>query len=138
MKRIIFGLSISALLCSVSCKKQAGEGGQATIKGKIMERKMSADFSTCYGQYVAADKTVYIVYGDDATYGNDTKTGPDGVYEFKYLRKGSYKIYTYSNDSAGTVGPPVNASAPKIAISKSVEITSRKQVVEAGSTIIYN
>ncbi|MEI6489095.1 MAG: hypothetical protein WCP52_09040 [Bacteroidota bacterium] len=138
MKKIICGISIFILLFSISCKKQAGEGGQATIKGKVMERKMSADFTTCYGQYVSADKTVYIIYGDDATYGNNTKTGPDGVFEFQYLRKGSYKIYTYSNDSLGTVGPPVNASAPKIAVSKSVEITSRKQLYESGTMVVYN
>jgi len=137
MKKTICGLSIFILLFSASCKKQAGEGGQATIRGKVIERKMSDGF-TFFGQYVAADKTVYIVYGDDATYGNDTKTGPDGVFEFQYLRKGNYKVYTYSNDSAGSVGPPVNLSAPKIAISKSVEITSRKQLVETGNIVIYN
>lgn len=138
MKKLVLGLAVFTFLISASCKKQAGEGGQATIKGKVLERKMSADFSTCYGQFVAADKTVYIIYGDDASYGNDVKTGPDGVFEFQYLRKGNYRIYTYSNDSAGTVGPPANAAAPKMAITKSFEVTSTKQVVESANFVIYN
>jgi len=138
MKKIFLILSVTLLIVAVSCKKQAGEGGQATIKGKVLERKMTIDFSHCQGQYNAAEKAVYIVYGDDASYGNKTQTEPDGTYEFRYLRKGSYKIYVYGNDSAGTIGPPINASAPKIAVFKTVEITSRKQTVDAGISVIYN
>ena len=138
MRKIILVLSVIVLLLCGSCKQQAGEGGMGTIQGKVLERKMSNDFSHCLGQYPAADFSVYIIYGDDVTYGNNMNTGPDGVYEFQYLRKGSYRIYVYSNDSAGTLGPPINANAPKKAIYKDARITSNKQVVDAGTTIIYN
>jgi hypothetical protein len=138
MKKLFLILSASLFIVSSSCKQQAGEGGMATIQGKVLERKMNPAFSVCYGQYIAANFKVYIIYGDDVSYGNSTSTGPDGVYQFQYLRKGSYKVYVYSNDSARTVGPPANATAPKMAVSKDVRITSRKEVVDAGVITVYN
>ncbi len=137
MNKIFLILSVTLLIVAVSCKKQAGEGGQATIKGKIWERKVGALMNTI-AQYPAPEKAVYIIYGDDATYGNKIQTEPDGTYEFKYLRKGSYKIYAYSLDSVTILGPPQNANAPKIGVSKTVEITGRKQTVDAGTIVVLN
>jgi hypothetical protein len=121
-----------------SCKKEAGEGGSSLIQGKVIERKMSPSFSLCYGQYNAADRKVYIIYGDGTSPGNSVNSGPDGHFEFPYLRKGKYKVYVYGNDSAGTVGPPINASAPKKAETKDAEITKNHQIVDAGTIVIYN
>ncbi len=136
MNKLFLILSVTLLIISVSCKKQAGQGGQATIQGKVYLRKMSPSFQFIY-QTPAENLSVYIIYGDDLTYGANTNTSPDGVYQFQYLRKGSYKIYVYSNDSAGTVGPPINASAPKIAVYKEVNVTSKKQTVDVSPIISY-
>ncbi len=143
MKKVFFVLGITLIVIS-SCKKEAGEGGQATITGKIWARNVRPDFGALYNQGPGADIDVYIIYGDDATYGNRVKSGPDGVYEFDYLRKGNYKIYAYSKDSVATVAtPPYSPSnpdlhAPNKAIIKSVEITSKKQTVDAGTIVIEN
>lgn len=129
---------VTFAIAIASCKKPAGEGGNSSIKGTVHTKNYNPDFSALINQYAGADLDVYIIYGDDATYGNKTKSGPDGVFEFQYLRKGSYKIYIYSKDSVGTVGPPQNLNAPKIAIFKRVEISKKKEVVDAGTFEIYN
>lgn len=138
MKKLVVLISIIVFIVSSSCKQQPGQGGMATIQGKVIERKMSADFSHCLGQYPAADFNVYIIYGDDVTYGNNINTGPDGTYQFQYMRKGSYKIYVYGNDSARTLGPPINANAPKMAVYKDANVTSRKETVEVETIVVYN
>ncbi len=143
MKKVILILAVAASVIT-SCKKPAGEGGNSSIQGKIWARNNRPDFGALYGQGPGADVDVYIIYGDDATYGNKVKSGPDGVYEFQYLRKGSYKIYAYSQDSVATVATPPysplnpNLHAPNMAVIKTVEITKRKQTVDAGTMIINN
>ena len=144
MKKLFFIFTAIVALTVASCKKPAGEGGNSSIKGKIHTRNYNPDFSVLINQYDGADLDVYIIYGDDATYGNKVKSGPDGVFEFLYLRKGAYKIYVYSKDSVGTVATPPysvlnpNLNAPKIAVFKSVDISKRKEKVDAGTFEIYN
>ncbi len=141
-KTIVIALAAVALI-TVACKKPAGEGGRATIKGTIHTKNYNSNFSTLLNQYPGADLDVYIIYGDDATYGNRVRSGPDGVFEFKYLRKGNYKIYVYSKDSVATVGPPYstinpNTNAPDMAVYKSIEIKDKKGTVDAGTFDIYD
>ncbi len=150
MKKAILILVVAAITIT-SCKKQAGEGGNSTVTGKIWAHNNSPTFALgpnnewpAYGQGPAYDVSVYIIYGDDATYGNKMNAGPDGTFEFQYLRKGSYKIYVYSKDSVATVATPPysqmnpNLHAQKMAVMKTVEITKRKQTVDAGTLIINN
>ena len=154
MKPLNF-IIIALLITMFSCKKEAGEGGSSLIQGKVIERKMSPSFSLCYGQYNAADKKVFIVYGDGTSPGNDVTSAPDGHFEFPYLRKGKYKVYVYGNDSARTVGhidhwdstfaipspvynPLPDPSAPKKAEMKEIEITKNHQILDVGTIVIYN
>jgi hypothetical protein len=141
-KIIVITLAVITVI-TVACKKPEGEGGRATIHGMVHTRNYNSNFSTLLNQYPGADLDVYIIYGDDATYGNRVRSGPDGVFEFKYLRKGNYKIYVYSKDSLATVGPPYsqlnpNTNAPDMAVSKSVEISDKKGTVDAGTFTIYD
>jgi hypothetical protein len=142
MKKFIFILSVAIAI--TSCKKPAGQGGNSSIQGKIHTKNYNSNFSILLNQYAGADVDVYIIYGDDASYGNKVKSGPDGVFEFQYLRKGAYKIYTYSKDSVGIVATPPysvlnpNLNAPKIAVIKNVDISKKKQTVDAGTFEIYN
>jgi hypothetical protein len=137
MKRLLMVLALASAFASSSCKKPAGEGGQATIRGMVYE----TNFSMVSGnyevndEYYAPDVDVFIIYGDDATYGNKVQTGPDGVFEFKYLRKGSYTVYTYSKDKDASIAG--NAYAPAIAVKKTVEITDKKGTVDAGTFKTY-
>jgi hypothetical protein len=124
----------SLLICS--CSKNPGPGGTSSIQGKIWTRQYNKYFSALEFEYWAKDETVYIVYGNDFSYDDKTSTDYRGQFEFKFLRKGSYKLFVYTTDSAAVAGPPYNAQAPDKAIVKDIEITSNNQVVDAGEITI--
>lgn len=105
-----------------SCKKSEGEGGKASITGKIWVKRYNATGTVVAGEFAGAYEDVYIIYGSDATYGDKAQANPDGIYEFKYLRPGNYKIYAYST------GPSITVN--RLAVIKEVEITEKKQTVE--------
>ncbi|MFL5765381.1 MAG: hypothetical protein ACJ77K_15660 [Bacteroidia bacterium] len=115
----------------IACKKEAGEGGKASITGAIRVKKYNSSGTVIAGEYEGAYEDVYIIYGDNSTYGNRIQANPQGKYEFKYLQPGHYKVYAYSKDSTG------NSSAPKFALVHEVEISSRKQTVDAGTITVY-
>ncbi|MGQ0827241.1 MAG: hypothetical protein ACT4ON_02475 [Bacteroidota bacterium] len=117
------------LLLGTSCKKEAGEGGTSHIKGKIYANYYNKNFSVLADSGYAPDIDVYIIYGDNATFGERQRSNYDGTYEFKYLEKGSYRIYAYSKDSSGTWRNQVNQYAPDHAIIKEVKITKSKETV---------
>lgn len=127
IKTLILSIAAVAAFSLSACKKEAGEGGKATITGKIwVQRYNDAGFAipaSSGGQFAGAYEDVYIIYGDDATYGDKVQANPDGIYEFKYLRRGKYTIYAYSS---GTHYTTVN----RVAVMKEVEITEKKQEVE--------
>lgn len=114
-------------LCFSACKKPPGSGGQASVKGRVIETNYDATFTLLKGTGPASDADVYIIYGSDDTYGDKTKTGPDGVFEFKYLRKGSYKIYVYSK-----IPQDPKPFPSQEAIYKDASISKRKEVVDVG------
>lgn len=127
-KIIILSLISVTLFSISSCKKSEGEGGKASITGKIWVKRYNevtgiAIPASLGGEYAGAYEDVYIIYGDDATYGDRVQANPDGVYEFKYLRTGSYRIYAYSSGSSLTA---IN----RVAVIKDVEITKKKQTVD--------
>jgi hypothetical protein len=122
-----------AFFCTImtviaSCKKGPGDGGNSSINGYISVIKYNAFFTDTLAIYGGYDEDVYIIYGDDITYGDHLKSGPDGKFEFKYLREGSYKIYVYSDDTIHADTVP-----SKIAVMKNVEITEKNQEVDAGT-----
>ena len=110
------------------CQKNAGVGGDASIRGKVFVRHYNTTFSTLISSYYGPDIYVYIIYGDDISYGDKTNTGFDGKFEFKYLRKGKYKLYVYSENYNFMTGFIKDS-----AIVKQVEITDKKQDVDAGT-----
>ncbi len=119
------------MLLNSSCSKDEGEGGTSTITGKVIEEKWDNTFSILDKTYKARDQDVYILYGDDnTTYDNDYKTSYDGTYEFKYLQKGTYKLYVYTEDTTGlAANGTVDFSLPKIPVFATVEITKNGQIV---------
>jgi hypothetical protein len=68
-KGLIFSTLVVLLLVS-SCAKDAGEGGTSSIKGKVWGKYYNKTFTSLIGETYAPDKDVYIIYGDDATYGD--------------------------------------------------------------------
>jgi hypothetical protein len=121
-----------AVLCMVafSCKKDEGLGGTSTIKGRVIIRQYNSNFTELIEQYYATDEDVFIIYGDDVVYGDKVTTSYDGTYEFEFLRKGSYKIYAYSKDSANY---PTKHLIPVIV---SASISGKKETVKAADIVI--
>lgn len=115
-----------------SCKKEAGEGGNSSIRGKVWVINYNSTFTSINGEYVGADEYVYIIYGSDVSYGDRTKTNPEGEFEFKYLREGNYTVYVYSKDK--TRVSPSGTTAVKV----NTNISKKKQVVDLGTIVIYN
>lgn len=128
-KGLIFSTLIVLLLVS-SCAKDAGEGGSSTIKGKVYAKYYNKTFTSLIGETYAPKKDVYIVYGDDASYGDKQETCYDGSFEFKYLRKGKYKVYAYSLDT--TLTNP----ATQFGVIEEVEITKNGETVITNDIVI--
>jgi hypothetical protein len=119
----------------VACKKQSGLGGDASIHGRIAGKHYNATFTNLLAQDYLPDRYVYIIYGDDLSYGTRLKTNFDGYFEFKYLYKGSYTLYTYSLDSAAMA---VGAVLPSdSAVKVNVEIVDRKESVDLGDLNVF-
>lgn len=119
MKNICFTLVICLGL--MACSKDPGEGGLASISGKVYVLEYNGNCSELRDEYYGIDEDVYIIAGDDPSYFERVRTGPDGTFWFPYLRKGKYQVYALSE----------NCEVPGAleAIIKTVEITERKQKV---------
>jgi hypothetical protein len=112
------------LVCFISffsCSKYEGQGGAATIKGVVVEQKYNSLGNVIPGaSYPIADQDVYIIYGAENTfYDDDIKTSYDGSFEFRYLRKGTYKIFVYEDCNSCPSG--------KKEVLRQVEIKAKKQ-----------
>ena len=125
-------LLISTLgLIFSSCAKEAGEGGNSSIYGKVIAHNYNAEFTNLRGIYPAPDEEVYLIYGNDRSYSERVRTNYEGVFEFKYLRPGDYTVYVYSKDSTLTL------VAEMYAVTKAVTIDKRKQEVDAGEIKVF-
>ncbi len=118
MKKIISILSIILLISSVSCKEYPGEGGNSSIRGTVWAKRYNSSFTNIISEGPGADENVYIIYGNETGYGDKTDASPDGTFEFKYLRPGTYKIYVYSETSTsvnpvGKAAVIVDVDVPK-------------------------
>jgi hypothetical protein len=127
MKQFLAILTIALTLATTSCKKPAGQGGNSTITGNIWAQKWNGSFTIMSGEGPGANVDVFIIYGDETSYGDKISTSPDGTFEFLYLRPGKYTVYAYSKAS-------VTASNPngKVEVSVDTEIAKKKQTVDVG------
>ena len=106
-----------------SCKKEEGEGGRATIEGKLYNKLYDPN-----GKFLkkeeAREDDVFIIYGDnDNIYDDLMDSNDDGSYKFQYLRKGKYTIFAYSDCNTCPSG--------KESVQVEVEIKDKKEVVMA-------
>lgn len=107
-----------------SCKKVEGEGGSSTIIGKIVANKLNSA-GVVIASFDAPDHDVFIIYGEGETVHDDkVETSFDGNFEFKYLEKGVYTIYTYEDCNSCASGQKE--------ILKKVEITKNKEIINVG------
>jgi len=82
-----------------SCKKPAGPGGQATVKGKVYSYDYDNTVKYLISEGYSSGEKVYIIYGSNKEIGNTITTSIGGVFEFKYLNKGHYKVFANSLDT---------------------------------------
>ncbi len=130
---LVLSLSIAG------CKKTEGPGGTSTIKGKVIVHDFDGGFQSPVplAIYPSANQDTYIIYGaDHSTYDDNFKTSFDGTYEFKYLQKGKYRLFTYSKDSTGAKSGFLTGL--KIPVFIDVEITSNGSTTEAPVLIILD
>ncbi len=114
----------------VSCERDEGFGGTSSISGKIMMREYSLDQSILLQESVAADQTVYILFGGRPYIGDDVETTYEGRFSFNFLTPGDYEVYYYSDDStAGSTHQEVAYSV--------VTSLANKQDLDLGTLYTY-
>ena len=85
-----------------SCNNKEGEGGSGTVRGYVkLVHHPDDDYQLNADTMNAAKTDVFIVYGDEDYYGDDTETNPDGLYQFEYLTPGKYTVYAYTTLTTG-------------------------------------
>jgi hypothetical protein len=136
MKTIFLITPLALLLILSSCKKGPGEGGKSKITGKIWVENYNTlnnmyDTYVLKNEYPGADRNVYLVFGDDISYGIKTKSNPEGIFEFNYLRPGSYKVYVQSKDTTRTSISGFTSMEVNITLGK-------KEDWDTGNIVIYN
>ena len=118
------GLLLFTLFLVISlfaCKKGPGDGGRASIKGKVFTVNYNSSFTVPQDSgYLGAQK-VYIIYGDETAVGDNQDSNNDGGFEFNFLRKGKYKVYVFTKTLVNHLDS---------AVVKEVTITDRTQTVE--------
>ena len=127
MKCILLALLMSAIVMP-SCNKGPGEGGRGTVQGFVkLVHHPDDDFNLTPDTLVAAKTDVFIVYGDEAYFGDDAETGSDGMYRFEYLLPGNYTVFAYSTLPSGE----------KVAVSETVEL-ARDAVAQVPTIYIHD
>lgn len=134
MKTLGLFLLLVLTIGLAGCKKE-GIGGEASIRGNLYAKHYNSTFTYLLSEYPLADTYVYIIFGDEINYGKRIKTNYDGAFEFEYLYKGDYKIYTYSLDSTAIVNGSV--SPPDSAIVVNVQIDKRNEVKDIGTINVF-
>ena len=116
------------LFIAVSCNSHEGEGGTGTIQGFVkLIHHPDDDYQLNVDTMNAAKTDVFIVYGDDQFYGDDTETDPNGMYQFEYLTPGDYTVFAYSTLPSGE----------RVAVAETVTL-ERGQVAQVPTIYIHD
>lgn len=124
--KIIIYLSLGIAILA-SCKKFEGPGGKAQITGSIQGNKYDGA-GNLLATYAMKDHNVYLIYGNDSGdnfYDDDISTSYDGSFEFNYLTKGNYRLFTYGKCPSCPGGDTV--------LIYDIEITGKKEVIDLGT-----
>ncbi len=127
----IASISLASCLLFFACAKGPGPGGTSTIEGSVIVEDYDQTFSTLWAEYDGADLDVYLIYGDNETYNDHVKTGPNGDFEFTYLQKGTYSVYVYSKDST------LQSPSGQVALITEVTIAENKQTVTVPEFTVF-
>ena len=130
MKRTItFIMTFFAVaMLFVSCNKGPGEGGTGTVRGYVkLVHHPDDDYTLTPDTMIAAKTDVFIIYGDEAYFGNDVETDANGMYQFEYLLPGNYTVFAYSTLPSGE----------KVAVSETVNL-QRGAVAQVPTLYIHD
>lgn len=123
-------MALSVLLFG-GCTPDAGLGGMATVTGVVMVEDWNPTFTSINSVYPAMREDVFLVFGDEPTFGEDVETHFDGTFRFQYLYPGKYTVYAYS-DRLATPGN-TNMREPVV---MSFEITEKRQILTLDTLVI--
>ncbi|HOS83798.1 MAG TPA: hypothetical protein PK199_02670 [Bacteroidales bacterium] len=126
-----YGIFVIAFFAILSCNKQEGEGGIASIEGVVMIQNVNELLEKSGTPFVAIDEDVYISYGDNTKIDDDITTGPQGQFSFQYLVPGDYTVFAYSDDTL------IFNSSELLPVSKQISISKRKDNIKADTILIY-
>ena len=91
-------LILSIFFVFISCKKEEGFGGLASISGKVYAFDYNSS-GVLLSEGYAGDIDVYIKAKDSSVELKRIRTTYDGSYIFEQLRKGDYEVWVYSDCS---------------------------------------
>ena len=124
MKKLIyFALIISFL----SCSKEEGYGGLATITGKVYAKDYNSS-GYLVGEGYIGDVAVYISKSGETAYFDKVDSAYDGSFTFKFLYKGTYDIWVYGDCDSCTWDQTF--------VKKTITISSSKETVTTEDLII--
>ena len=125
------------ILLFTACKKDSGDGGNSSIRGKVTKeiRLILDNPNTLQHEVPAADVDMYIQYGDHTSPDDRIQTNYNGEFEFLQLRPGKYTIYCFSKDTNAVA---VNWDEDHMPIVRNVEITDNKQVIEVDEMVVFD
>lgn len=125
-------LAIIILFSIFSCEKTEGPGGSSEIVGRVWVRDYNQTFTILNAEYWAQEERVYIMYGSDPIYSDDTRTNFDGLYRFQGLREGDYKVFVYSKDSTW------QSPSQRVPVFESVTVANKGKTYEVPTITILN
>ncbi len=117
------------VLSNSACKKPAGPGGKAAIKGKIHVKDYNTAVTTLLAEYDGAGESVYISYGDNVAANDNVKSGADGTFEFSYLRPGKYTVFVMTRDTS----IKYSGADAELPLKYNVEIGGKKDTKDLGT-----
>ena len=122
MKKIAF-ISLLILLVSAfsACNNEEGRGGTSIVQGYVYNViHDTKNYSMTVDTVPAAKADVFLSYGKNNHNDEKAAAAPDGFYQFKYLTKGNYTVFSYSTPAVGE----------KIAEEKNIKAGSGTTTVE--------
>lgn len=90
-----------------SCKKEPGDGGLATIHGKVFGYDAN-NFGIVTDSGYLAEARVYLAYGNNTWVDDDTRTSYTGEYVFPFLHTGDYKVWVINECDSCTLQQSVH------------------------------
>ncbi|MCO5234286.1 MAG: hypothetical protein LC105_00870 [Chitinophagales bacterium] len=115
---ILFVITSTLALTTISCKKEEGYGGLASVSGRVYAHDYSNSGELLSEGY-AGDIEVYIKAKDGKEVIDRIRTIYDGYFQFAQLRKGNYEVWVYSDCKACPNGVEAIIQEVKVADKKS-------------------